>query len=140
MKAIGLLLVVMLMLIPVTAALAQSTTTDSGSSAPSAAPPAPSKDQPGASIDVRTNDKGGADVKATIDRGPGESRPSARDDRADGSAFPRTSAPQRTTVFGLSPAGAIVVAAALLVVVILAIVAMARSGDRTTYVERDRRF
>jgi hypothetical protein len=54
--------------------------------------------------------------------------------------LPRTAAPQRTTLFGLSPAAAIVIASALLVVVILAIVAMARSGDRATYVERDRRM
>lgn len=139
MKAIGLLLVAVLMLVPVNAALAQS---DLSPTAPSSAPsPKSGAEKSGADVnaDIRANDKG-ADVKANIDRSPGDSRPGARDDRADGSALPRTSAPQRTTVFGLSPTGAIVVAAALLVVVILAIVAMARSGDRTTYIERDRRF
>jgi hypothetical protein len=128
MKATGLFLAVALVLATIGAALAQSTPSDSRATAP------PSNTGVDVNAGVRTNDKG-ADVNAGVDR-----TPDARDDRADGSASPRTTAPPRTTVFGLSPAGAIVIAAALLVVVILAIVAMARSGDRTTYVERDRRL
>ena len=136
MKAIGLLLVVVLMLLPVGVTVAQTAPADTK---PDATAPAPSeKSGVDANANIRANDKG-ADVNANIKSGPSAERaPSVRD--SDGSASPRTSAPQRTTVFGLSPTGAIVIAAALLVVVILAIVAMARSGDRTTYVERDRRL
>jgi hypothetical protein len=53
----------------------------------------------------------------------------AEDRTDDVSALPRATAADRTTLFGLSPASAIVIAAGLLVVVVLAIVAMTRSDD-----------
>jgi hypothetical protein len=139
MKAMGLILAVFFVLASVGGAVAQTAPSTSQpapqSSAPSSNAPAPKADVD-VKADVRTNDKG-ADIKTRIDPSPSVSNDR---DRADGSAFPRTAAPQRTTLFGLSPAAAIVIASALLVVVILAIVAMARSGDRATYVERDRRM
>jgi len=58
---------------------------------------------------------------------------SSKDDVA---ASPRT-APERTTIFGLTPVAAVVIAAALLVIVILAILAMTRTDD--TYIDIDRR-
>ena len=60
-------------------------------------------------------------------------RPDAANDPA---ALPRGLV-ERTTIFGMSPAAAVIVAASLLVLVILAIVAMTR--DTNTYIDLDRR-
>jgi hypothetical protein len=99
-----------------------SPSTDQGS------PPA----SPGA-----TTAPGGAvtqDPKAQGDRTSPPSgavtRPRANtDDAADGSALPRSTTVERTTIFGLSPTATILIGAALLIVVILAIVAMTRTTD-----------
>ena len=64
---------------------------------------------------------------------PAVERPGAADDPA---ALPRGPV-ERTTIFGMSPTGAVIVAASLLVVVILAIVAMTRNN--TAYIDLDRR-
>ncbi|HEY3064274.1 MAG TPA: hypothetical protein VGL09_00655 [Methylomirabilota bacterium] len=55
-----------------------------------------------------------------------------------GSALPRSTAVERTTIFGLSPTAAVLIGAALLLVVILAIVAMTRNAD-TTRIDVDTR-
>jgi hypothetical protein len=75
----------------------------------------------------------GADVNANVDKRDGG------DGQASGSALPRSAAGgERSTIFGLSPAAAVVIGAALLVVVILALVAMTRSGE-STYIDREPR-
>jgi inner membrane protein involved in colicin E2 resistance len=48
-----------------------------------------------------------------------------------GSALPRATTGERSTIFGLSPTAAVLIGAALLLVVILAIVAMTRNADQS---------
>jgi hypothetical protein len=113
-----------------TAAMAQSTTADPATKP--AAPTAPAEKAP----DV----KAGGDAKI---EGKIETRTDSTDVKGSvktddsGSALPRSSAVERTTIFGLSPTAAVIIAAALLLVVILAIVAMTRSND--TYIDTNRR-
>lgn len=65
--------------------------------------------------------------------GPGVERPQGADDPA---ALPRAPA-QRTTIFGLSPTGAVLMAASLLIIVVLAVVAMTRSHDAYDFDRRE---
>jgi hypothetical protein len=154
MKALALTLGVLLLLTGA-AAFAQTPMTPSAPGGSSSAPAADtSQSPPNTNVDVK------ADVK-TENKAPnqpasaGERRPdvntniekkdqsSAPSDRRDdgGSALPRAaSGGDRTTIFGLSPTAAVMIAAALLVVVILAIVAMTRSGESSTYIDRERRM
>jgi hypothetical protein len=62
-----------------------------------------------------------------------------RGDDASASALPRSTV-ERTTIFGLSPAAAIIIGGALLLIVILAIMAMGRSDRDDTYVDPRGRF
>lgn len=100
--------------------------------------PAPSTDQgsPPANPGATTAPGGSVtqDPRAQGDRTatpPGAvTRPRAdTDGAADGSALPRSTTVERTTIFGLSPTATILIGAALLIVVILAIVAMTRTTD-----------
>jgi hypothetical protein len=80
------------------------------------------------------------DIGANADKGAGIDRRDGGDSQASGSALPRSVAGGgHSTIFGLSPAAAVVIGSALLVVVILALVAMTRSGESTTYIDRDPR-
>ena len=152
MKALALWLAVFVIFGVTAAAVAQSPTQPSmapstsapADKQPSMAPstPAPSA-SPKADVDVKADVKTDSsrparspDVNVNIDK-----RDRAADSRQDdGAAFPRGAGGERTTIFGMSPTAAVVIAAALLVVVILAIVAMTRSGESTTYIDRDRRL
>jgi cobalamin biosynthesis Mg chelatase CobN len=103
---------------------AASSSSSSSTAAPSA--PAPS--------DSKTDTKSSTSSSSTST----DVRGSVKTDRDDsGSALPRSTTVERTTIFGLSPTAAVIIAAALLLVVILAIVAMTRSND--TYIDTNRR-
>ena len=100
----------------------------SSSSSSTAAPAAP------APSDSKTDTKSSTSSSSTST----DVRGSVKTDRDDsGSALPRSTTVERTTIFGLSPTAAVIIAAALLLVVILAIVAMTRSND--TYIDTNRR-
>ena len=99
---------------------AASSSSSSSTAAPSAPAPSDSKTS-------ETKSSTSTDVRGSV-----------KTDRDDsGSALPRSTTVERTTIFGLSPTAAVIIAAALLLVVILAIVAMTRSKD--TYIDTNRR-
>lgn len=68
--------------------------------------------------------------------GPGVERPQGSEGTDDPAALPRAPA-QRTTIFGLSPTGAVLMAASLLIVVVLTVVAMTRSHDAYDFDRRE---
>jgi hypothetical protein len=115
-----------------TAAMAQSTTADPAAKPAAPAAPAPAEKAP----DVKVGGDAKIETKTESRTDSTDVRGSVKTDDS-GSALPRSSAVERTTIFGLSPTAAVIIAAALLLVVILAIVAMTRSGD--TYIDTNRR-
>lgn len=118
---------------------AQGGNSPAGTQAPAAPAPPTGSTAGGGSVSTPSTDAKG---QVTTDRkSDAPAPPSARTDSGrsdDPAALPRSAIGDHTTIFGLSPAVAIVLAAALLVVVILAIVAMTRSDD--TYIDMNRRI
>lgn len=103
---------------------------------PAASAPSTDQGSPPANPGATTGPGGSVSQDPTAQRdragtSPGAvTRPRAdNDSAADGSALPRSTSVERTTIFGLSPTATILIGAALLIVVILAIVAMTRTTD-----------
>jgi cobalamin biosynthesis Mg chelatase CobN len=147
MKTFALCLGALLIFGPATVAVAQSSQAGSGTGTTSERAADPGA---GAATARDSGVKGGADPSGPAAAQPSDRKPDvnvnvekrdgseARRDRDDGgAALPRAAAEDRTRIFGMTPAAAVVIGVALLVVVILAIVAMTRSGE-PTFIDRDR--